>query len=134
MTAVLTFVLLLVFGILLVFRGRAETKPGDRSNRAPLIIGLVLLGLGGFGILNFWMPGWIAALVTATVMVTVPAGVTRSLSGVMHGIFAVLIIIIIGVVFSLASGGSWLVEAVAAVTESSTEFGKLVTDWVASWT
>ena len=127
--AIITFIVCLLFGLVLVLR----SGPDAKSSRGLLIVGLILLGLGGFGLLDLWLEGWLAALITAIVMVALPAGTTRSLTGTMYGVGAVLITALVGVILSLAARGDWLVQATAALTDSSSTFGKLVTDWIGSW-
>ena len=125
MTPVITFIILLLIGAGLAFRNK-----GKESNSKPLTLGLVLFGLGGFGLLNYPLDALYAAIAVVAVLLVIPWAITGSPAGVIQGIVAVVVIVILGLIFSLTPATEYLRDATIAIGEGSSDLGKIITDWL----
>ena len=128
MTPVITFILILLIGAGLAFGGRGKDK--DSGNSKALTFGLVLFGLGLFGLLNYPLEALYAAIAVVAVLLTIPWAITRSPAAIIQGLVAVVIIVVLGLIFSLSPAVEILRDATIAIGGSSSDLGDIITDWL----
>lgn len=126
MTPVITLLILLFVGAGLAFRGKGK----DNNNARGLTPGLVLFGLGLFGLLNYPFDPLPAAIATVAVVLVLPWPITGSVAGMLQGLIAIVIIIGLGLLFRFTPMAEWLGDAIATIGGNSSDLGGIVTDWL----
>jgi hypothetical protein len=122
---VITLILLLLIGAGLAFRSK-----GKEHSSKGLTSGLVLFGLGLFGLLNYPLDALYAAIAVVAVLLIVPWAITGSAAAVIQGVIAVVIIVVLGLLFRLTPAAIWLGDATSTIGSNSSDLGGIITDWL----